>query len=273
MKRRDLIVVHTFKIKLNAIWRALFWSKFIWHLHPGVFVQFRSHIVVVRPTVTHATRYFGNLGAHQSGRHIAKTQIVERQFVLPAGKGLFKLGAIVARAGLMLLPIVLIGTGHDHCPRHQIRVIGDQNTAFARIDQLVGLERETANFTNRADVLSIPGGAQRMGCILDDRDALRVTERHDRVHIGRVTPHVADDHRVYVAQLCLKIRDIDAIVLADFAKHRLIVRMHDRRRHSGKREAWDQHPCVFGQAKRFKRQEQRGRARGHCERVFRPQHL
>jgi hypothetical protein len=54
--------------------------------------------------------------------------------------------------------------------------------------------------------------------ILDHRDAARVAERHDRVHVRGMAAHVADDdRRDVVVELGGEIGHVDAVIVAHLA--------------------------------------------------------
>jgi hypothetical protein len=94
--------------------------------------------------------------------------------------------------------------------------------------------------------------------------------RHDRVHVGGVAAHVADDDGGdVVVEFGGEIGDVDAVVLGDFHENRLAIAVHHGRRHGGEGEGRDQHPRAGLQVERAERQEDRGRAGGDGERVFR----
>ena len=173
----------------------------------------------------------------------------------------------------MLVPVMLICARHDDCPGHDLGIIGDHHTAFTRIDQLVGLKAETADLAHGADLLPVPARAQRMRRIFHHRDPARIAHGHDRIHVRGMAAHMADDHRLDFAQLGLEIFQVHAVIIAHFTQHGAAFRMHDRRRHGGKGKGRDQHLGVPRQAQRLERQEQRGRAGGHRQRVFHPHEL
>ncbi len=124
---------------------------------------------------------------------------------------------------------MFIGTRHNDRAGDQVLVIGNQDAALTSIDHLVGLERETADLADGPDALPMPLGAKRVGCILDDRDAALIRQRHDRVHIGGMAAHVTDHDRAdAVVELRLEIRHIDTVVLANIDQDRLAIRVHNR---------------------------------------------
>ena len=83
----------------------------------------------------------------------------------------------------VLFPVVLIGARHNHGARSDVGVIGDQDTAFTGIQQLVGLERKTADLAYGTDLLAMPLSSQRMRGVFDNRNACGIGHGHDRIHV------------------------------------------------------------------------------------------
>ena len=168
---------------------------------------------------------------------------------------------------------MLISARHDDRPRHQIGVIGDQDTAFARVNHLVGLEGKTADLANRPDFPPPPKRAQRMGRVFDHRHASGLAKPHDRIHIRSMPPHMADDHRPNARQFGGEILQIHTVILAHLTKHRLAACVDHCRRHGSKGETRDQHRRPIRQVQSKQGQKQRGRAGGHGQRIFTAHHL
>ncbi len=147
---------------------------------------------------------------------------------------------------------MLIGARHDDHLRNQIGIIGDQNSALARIYQLVGLKRKATDFANRANVFSSPSGAQRVGRVLDYRNISRITQRHNRIHIRCVTAHVTNDNGLdTIVQFGRKIGHINAVICANLNQNRGAFAVYNGRGNGRKSECRDQHICISGQLQRF----------------------
>ena len=170
----------------------------------------------------------------------------------------------------MLFPVMFISARHDDGAGGEFGVIGHHDAAFTGVDELIGLERKTADLADGADLATVPFGAQRMGGIFDDRHAAGIAQGHDRIHIRGMAAHVGDQHRVCVRQLCREIGHIHPIICANFDQYRHTIGMKHRRRHGSKGKGRDQHFCPARQVQRFQRQKQRGGTAGHRQRVARP---
>jgi hypothetical protein len=72
-------------------------------------------------------------------------------------------------------------------------VVGHDESALAGRDVLALLEAEAADRPQRAHEPSGALGEERLGAVLDHRDALAVGERRDRRHVHRVAEQVGDD--------------------------------------------------------------------------------
>ena len=126
----------------------------------------------------------------------------------------------------MLLPVVFISARHDHAARGQFGVVGDEHPAFARIDQLVGLERKAPDLANRANLAAMPRRAQRMGRVFHHRHASGIAKGQYRIHIRGVAPHMADQHSPCAGQFGREIIHINAVILTHFYQNRLTFGMH-----------------------------------------------
>ena len=253
--------VETHKVELDRIRCAILGRQGRGHIQPRRGVEPRRDIVVIGQPIAHPAGKLGQLRADDRSRKVLQPHIVKRQLVLPARKGHGQFRVVLPVGALMLFPIMLIGARHDHAARRQIGVIGDQDATLACVDHLVGLERETADLADGADLAPMPQRAKRMGRILDHGNAARIAQRHDRVHIRGVAAHMADDDGLdRVVELGFEIAHVDAIILAYLDQHGLQARMHHRRRHGGKCESGDQHPRAGRQRQRFERQKDRRRA-------------
>jgi hypothetical protein len=71
------------------------------------------------------------------------------------------------------------------------------------------------------------------------------------------------------SSLAAKSADVDAVIVAHLDEHRLAIGVHHRGRHGGEGEGRDQDAGARGQVERAQRQEDRRRAGGDGERVFR----
>ena len=121
------------------------------------------------------------------GQHVA-------QVVLPARRG----DLVVPRAGLAVaLPGVVAHAverqGLD--ARRDRGVVGDRGTAFAGGEVLGGVEGEHRDVRDRAHRTPAQRRAQRVGGVLDHRDAPRARERSQRVEIGGVPSEVHRQQR------------------------------------------------------------------------------
>ena len=206
---------------------------------------------MVGPALRHTARHLGQLRADHGGRQVLHAHVVQRQLVLPVAKAVLQAG--------VLLPVFFIGTGHDHGAGGQFRIVRYQDAALACIDQLVGLEAEAADLADGADVAARPGGAQRMRGIFDHRNAARIAQRHDRIHVAGMAAHMADQHRLRIVQLGCQIGDIDTVVAAHLDKDRNAVCMNYGRGDGGEGEGGDQYLGTLRQIKRLDRNEQRSR--------------
>ena len=207
---------------------------------------------MIAQPIRHPARQMRQLRADDRRRQVRHAQIVKRQPVLPCGKAVLQ--------GCVFLPIMLIGARHDDGTGHQIGIIGDQDAPFARVDHLVGLKRETADFANRANLSPLPKRTQRMGGVFDHRHIGGFAKRHDRIHFRSVPAHMADDHSLNTGQFGGEILKIDAVILAHLAKHRLAACVDHRRGHGGESKPGDQHRRLFRQVQGEQGQKQRGRA-------------
>ncbi len=202
-------------------------------------------------------RHKRQLWADDGCGEIAQAEIVKWKTVLPAREGGLKGFADLA----MLAPVVFIGARHDYGLGEQIGIIGDENAAFASVDELVRLEGKAADASERADVLAVPCGSEAVSSVFNDGNIACLTQRHDGVHIGGVAAHMRDDHSAnIVCKLGLEIDQIDTIVVTDFTKHRQAVRMDNRGGHGGKRKGRNEHAGVAWQAERFEREKECSRA-------------
>ncbi len=206
-------------------------------------MKLRRHMVVIAAAVSDTTRHLCQLRANDRGGEVRQAKVVERQLVLPAGKRLGQNG--------VLLPIVLISAGHDDGLSHEIGVIADQDAPLPGIQELVGLERKATDMADRADLPAVPRGPERMRGVFDHRDARLAAKRHDRIHVGRMAPHVADDHGPTLRKFAREIVDVDAVVLSAFGQNRHAIRMDDGGRHGGKGERRDQDFRAPWQAQRL----------------------
>ena len=215
---------------------------------------------MVGPAVMNPSRHFRNLRTHDRGRKIIHPHVVKRQLVLPKVKPVL--------CDRMFFPIMFIGARHDDRPGNDIRIMGNQHSAFAGIHQLERLERKTADLAYCSDFPIGPQCAEGVRRILDHRNVPCVTKTHDRIHVGSMATHMADDHSLRpVRKFSFEIVQVDPVVLRDLDEDRLTAGMDDCGRHSGKRECRDKHFVTGRYIDRLQGQEQCGRAGIHRQSI------
>ena len=103
--------------------------------------------------------------------------------------------------------------------------------------------------------------------IFDHRNATRIAQRHDRIHVAGMSAHMADQHRLRIVQLGGQIGDIDPVVAAHLDQHGNAIGMDHCRGDGGEGEGGDQDLRALRQIQRLDRNEQGGRTGRHGQRI------
>ena len=152
-----------------------------------------------------------------------------------------------------------VGPGQYRRARHQLLVVGGDESTLAGVDVLVGLRAEAGRDPVGAALRLPPPRPHRVRAVLDDRDAERVGGLHEGVHVGDVSAHVREHQHPRLAGLRLarEVVEVDDEVLGDLHQHRLAPRRRDGPRYRRQREAVGQHGLAGREAEGAQRGLQR----------------
>jgi hypothetical protein len=114
-------------------------------------------------------------------------------------------------------------------------VIGDSHPATIRVQWLQQLQAEEARVANRADGLRVPRGAQRVGTVFDDDEAVPSRDVENRLHVARQPVEMRRDDRA-------RARRDDALDRTGIDRERFRVHIGEDGREAGDASQLGNHP-------------------------------
>ena len=127
------------------------------------------------------------LGARERRRHLLVP-------VVPTD-GVDRVGPEVPAGQAPQLRDVLAERPQPACPVDDVRIVGDEQSAFTAGQDLAGVEAVAADRAKRPDLAAAIGGTVRLARVLDDVESVATGDLEDLVHVARHALDVDGDDR------------------------------------------------------------------------------
>mmetsp|Transcript_13688 Transcript_13688/g.38561 ORF Transcript_13688/g.38561 Transcript_13688/m.38561 type:complete len:504 (-) Transcript_13688:211-1722(-) len=136
---------------------------------------------------------------------------------------------------------VLVGAGDQDGPDGDLLVVGHQEPALARVDELVGLGGEAGgdgSVLGASALDAVPVAPKAVGAVLDEGDVVLLADLGDSGHVAQPSPHVGHDRDLGAGflGLPLEVLDVDHELAGAVDVLGLAPGVHDRARDGGEGE-------------------------------------